>query len=194
MKRFQVENCVQNARQYAGEEPYEHISYNIVDGDVEAENEKEAIVNALYYLADNINDTNGMYAEVNLKDESILIYNDDDEVVEYYFDFVAKEIEDYWQGRLNTVVAGAPWIDFMKPGTDKGAALQFVQQYFQVKKEETLAFGDNHNDLGMILAAGEGCAVSTARTAVKEAAKHIVGSYEEKGVIKALQELLKKQK
>jgi len=46
----------------------------------------------------------------------------------------------------------------------------------------------------MILAAGEGCAVSTARTAVKEAAKHIVGSYEEKGVIKALQELLKKQK
>ena len=88
MKRFQVENCVQNARQYAGEEPYEHISYNIVDGDVEAENEKEAIVNALYYLADN------MYAEVNLKDESILIYNDDDEVVEYYFDFVAKEIED----------------------------------------------------------------------------------------------------
>lgn len=94
MKRFQVENCVQNARQYAGKEPYEHISYNIVDGDVEAENEKEAIVNALYYLADNINDTNGMYAEVNLKDESILIYNDDDEVVEYYFDFVAKEIED----------------------------------------------------------------------------------------------------
>ena len=61
-------------------------------------------------------------------------------------------------------------------------------------EEETLAFGDNHNDLGMILAAGEGCAVSTARTAVKEAAKHIVGSYEEKGVIKALQELLKKQK
>lgn len=44
------------------------------------------------YIA--INDTNGMYAEVNLKDESILIYNDDDEVVEYYFDFVAKEIED----------------------------------------------------------------------------------------------------
>ena len=47
MKRFQVENCVQNARQYAGEEPYEHISYNIVDGDVEAENEKEAIENAV---------------------------------------------------------------------------------------------------------------------------------------------------
>ena len=59
---------------------------------------------------------------------------------------------------------------------------------------DTIASGDSHNDLGMILAAGEGCAVSTARTAVKEAAKHIVGSYEEKGVIKALQELLKKQK
>ena len=59
---------------------------------------------------------------------------------------------------------------------------------------DTIASGDSYNDLGMIQAAGEGCAVSTARTAVKEAAKHIVGSYEEKGVIKALQELSKKQK
>ena len=46
----------------------------------------------------------------------------------------------------------------------------------------------------MILAAGESCAVSTERTAVKEAAKHIVGSYEEKGVVNALRELLERQK
>ena len=41
--KFQVENCVQNARQYAGEEPYENISYDLVGDYIEAETEEEAI-------------------------------------------------------------------------------------------------------------------------------------------------------
>ena len=106
----------------------------------------------------------------------------------------AKEIEEYWKGRLHVVVAGLPWIDFMKPGTDKGTALQFLQEYLKISRAETMAFGDNHNDLGMIQAAGESCAVATARTTVKEAAKYIVGSYDEKGVVKTLQALLEKEK
>ena len=91
-------------------------------------------------------------------------------------------------------------LEVAKDGTITGFKMRCEQSKLSTVKAlqsvgfETIASGDSHNDLGMILAAGEGCAVSTARTAVKEAAKHIVGSYEEKGVIKALQELLKKQK
>lgn len=102
----------------------------------------------------------------------------------------AQEMAEKWQSRLNVAVAGKPWIDFMNQGTDKGVALKFLQKHFEIGREETLAFGDNHNDIGMIQAAGESCAVETARTAVKEAAKYVVGSYKEKGVILALQELL----
>ena len=102
----------------------------------------------------------------------------------------AEEMTYKWQDRLNVAVAGIPWIDFMNPGTDKGTALKFLQQYFGITPQETLAFGDNHNDIGMIQAAGESCAVETARTAVKDAAKYIVGSYRDKGVILALEELL----
>lgn len=102
----------------------------------------------------------------------------------------AQEMTEKWQDRLNVAVAGIPWIDFMNPGTDKGAALKFLQKHFGIAPQETLAFGDNHNDIGMLQAAGESCAVETARTAVKEAAKYVVGSYEEKGVIRVLQKLL----
>lgn len=104
----------------------------------------------------------------------------------------AAAIEDAWKDRLNVVVAGKPWIDFINPGTDKGAALQRLQKQFGVAAEETMAFGDNHNDIGMIKAAGESYAVETARTAVKEAAKYIAGGYQEMGVLKILEELLTK--
>ena len=85
MKRFQVENCVQNARQYAGKEPYENISYDLVGDYIEAETEEEAIS----LIMDNI--TEG-YAEI--EDNELLTYDDDDNVVECYYNFTAKEIED----------------------------------------------------------------------------------------------------
>ena len=93
MKRFQVENCVQNARQYAGEEPYENISYDLVGDHIEAETEEEAISLAMDYLKDSIMDniTEG-YAES--EDNELLTYDDDDNVVECYYNFTAKEIED----------------------------------------------------------------------------------------------------
>ena len=88
MKRFQVENCVQNARQYAGEEPYEHISYNIVDGDVEAENEKEAIELYKDFLIEQIRNNN-LNAEI--IDDEIVVTDDEENEVERFINF---EIED----------------------------------------------------------------------------------------------------
>lgn len=102
----------------------------------------------------------------------------------------AAQIEEKWKDRLNVVVAGFPWIDFIKPGTDKGTALQMLQQKLGISQEETMAFGDNHNDVGMIKAAGESYAVETARTAVKEAAKYLVDGYEKQGVVRKIEELL----
>lgn len=104
-----------------------------------------------------------------------------------------EKIEKLWGSRLNVAVAGIPWIDFSNKGADKGAALKLLQKKFGVDRKETMAFGDNHNDVGMIQAAGESYAVATARTAVKRAAKYIVGSYEEKGVIRILKKVIENQ-
>lgn len=102
-----------------------------------------------------------------------------------------EQIEKKWGDRLNVAVAGKPWIDFINPGTDKGAALQLLQRQLGISRRETMAFGDNHNDVGMIRAAGESYAVETARTAVKEAAKYIAGGYESLGVVQVLEKLLR---
>ena len=71
---------------------------------------------------------------------------------------------------------------------DKGNALLQIQSYFGICPEDTLAFGDNTNDIGLMRAAGISYAVENARPEVKEAAGGICPSYREKGVWKKIRE------
>lgn len=87
-----------------------------------------------------------------------------------------------WKDRLKCCVAGEEWVDFMDLSVDKGNALRTIQKHFGVTKEETMAFGDNTNDIGLMTAAGESYAVENARPEVKAAAKHVCPSWKEKGV------------
>lgn len=87
-----------------------------------------------------------------------------------------------WQDKVKTCMAGEEWVDFMDASVDKGNALCVVQEHLGIKAEETMAFGDNDNDIGMLTAAGESYAVATARDSVKIHAKHICPPYYEKGV------------
>ncbi len=85
--------------------------------------------------------------------------------------------------------SGAHWIDFVPEGADKGNGLAFLRDVYGIAKEETIAFGDNNNDISMILQAGEGYAVAEAREELKAAATHVIGSYQEDSVLKVLKEL-----
>ena len=76
-----------------------------------------------------------------------------------------------WGGLVKTCVAGEEWVDFMDASVDKGNALRTLQQVFGVAKEETMAFGDNTNDIGLMQAAGFSYAVENARPEVKAAAR-----------------------
>lgn len=55
-----------------------------------------------------------------------------------------------------------------------------------ISREETIAFGDNINDIAMLEYAGKGYAVDTARKETKEAADEIIPGYAEDGVLKVL--------
>ena len=48
--------------------------------------------------------------------------------------------------------------------------------------DRLIAFGDSHNDIGMLTAAGIGVAMGNAEEEVKQAADHITLSNEEDGV------------
>lgn len=95
-----------------------------------------------------------------------------------------------WKDKLKACMSGEEWVDFMDSSVDKRHAIAFLQDYFGVSKEETMVFGDNNNDIGMLQAAGESYAVENAREEVRKAAKHICPSYLEKGVYQVLKNLI----
>lgn len=95
-----------------------------------------------------------------------------------------------WKDKVKVCMAGEEWVDFMDASVDKGNALHFLQDFLKIKKEETMAFGDNNNDIGMMLAAGESYAVENAVEEVKRAAGRICPGYNEKGVYETIKKLL----
>jgi cof-like hydrolase len=58
-------------------------------------------------------------------------------------------------------------------GVDKGLALQKVCKYYNIDIDETLAIGDNYNDVAMLEDAGIGVAVSNAHLQVKDVSDYV---------------------
>ncbi|MCD7750351.1 MAG: Cof-type HAD-IIB family hydrolase [Lachnospiraceae bacterium] len=107
------------------------------------------------------------------------------------WEYASKEFLPKWEGRMHCSVAGEWWIDCAMPGVNKGAALQMIMERMGILREEVLATGDNPNDLEMLKAAGRAYAVESAHPDLKAAADGIIPSYEEMGVLKLWQQVLK---
>ncbi len=105
-------------------------------------------------------------------------------------DEVCGEVCGQFGDRLNVMVAGGIWVDCMSMESDKGSALASIQETLRVAPEETMAFGDNCNDIGMIARAGESYAVRNAHPELKKAARYEAPSYAEDGVLKVIRERL----
>lgn len=57
-----------------------------------------------------------------------------------------------WQGRFQVALAGECWLDFTQ--ADKGTGLRALCDCLGIRPEETMAFGDNYNDVPMLDMAG----------------------------------------
>ncbi|MBR5577722.1 MAG: HAD hydrolase family protein [Lachnospiraceae bacterium] len=64
--------------------------------------------------------------------------------------------------------------------------MKFFMERLQIKQEETMAFGDAHNDLDMIAYAGVGVVMGNGCKELKEIGDYITDSVENEGVVKAL--------
>ena len=101
-----------------------------------------------------------------------------------------QELQKRWGDKLSINMSGAKWIDVTRKDATKGDAIAWLQEYLGVKPEETMAFGDNFNDITMLQSVGESYASVLAHEEVKQAAKHTVASYEEDGVLQILKTLV----
>ncbi len=95
-----------------------------------------------------------------------------------------------WKGAVSLSTAGAMWLDVYKLGVNKGTATRWYQNYFGVTPEETLALGDQQNDVEMLRAARHSYAVGNAIPEAKRAARYVTETCENGGALKVFRSVL----
>ena len=87
-------------------------------------------------------------------------------------------------------VSGKNWLDISDKNANKGEALKKVQELLEVSKEETMVFGDYHNDIEMMQEADFSFAMGNAHKDIKALAKFSTETNDNNGVEKVIKELL----
>lgn len=105
-------------------------------------------------------------------------------------DVGAEKAKLFFGNRVQAMAAGEHWVDFVNSKSGKGNALKMICRQLNVKKEETMAFGDNSNDISMFLEAGQSYAVANAREDAKRAARYILTGNHTQSVLEIMKGLL----
>lgn len=107
---------------------------------------------------------------------------------EAFLDLVRPDI-----AHLVSVTHSAPdaaLLEMARPDVNKAAALQVHARALGVDAAEVVAFGDMPNDVEMLAWAGRGCAVGSGHALARAAAAEVVGSLQDDGVARVIEELL----
>ncbi len=83
-------------------------------------------------------------------------------------------------------------IEIIPHGTDKGLAVKKIQEHFNIKRENIIAFGDGENDLSMLKYAGIGVAMDNSTDEVKKCADRVTLNNNDEGVYHTLKEIFSK--
>ncbi len=81
------------------------------------------------------------------------------------------ELRPLFAGKAEVMTSKPYYLEVLPLGTDKGTALRRLTSMLGIDIARTMAVGDAMNDLGMVKAAGWGCAPSNASAEVKAAAR-----------------------
>ncbi len=76
-------------------------------------------------------------------------------------------------GRFDVTCSATVLVEISPIGDNKGEAVKYLANYYNIPIQKTVAAGDNLNDLSMIVAAGVGCAVGNAVQELKDAADFV---------------------
>lgn len=99
------------------------------------------------------------------------------------------ELQPRYAGRAYITISNAEYLEFMPPHVNKGMALSVVADYYGIRQDKVIAFGDAGNDIPAIEWAGLGVAMENARAETKAAADRIAPRYDEDGVAIVLEEI-----
>jgi Cof subfamily protein (haloacid dehalogenase superfamily) len=83
---------------------------------------------------------------------------------------------------VHAVQSEPVYLEILPPDVSKGEALRAMLRVLQLDAQETIAIGDNWNDVEMIEVAGLGVAMGHAPAGVRAKADYVCGTVEEEGV------------
>lgn len=83
---------------------------------------------------------------------------------------------------VNFVSSSSTYLEAVPNSGGKGNALVAIADYYGIPVDQTIAIGDQRNDIGMIKAAGLGCAVANALEEVKKVSNYVSASNDNDGV------------
>ena len=87
-------------------------------------------------------------------------------------------------------ISGQNWLDISDEKANKGTALREVQRILNITKEETLVFGDYHNDIEMLQEADFSFAMKNAHKDIIELANFLTENNNNLGVERVLEKLV----
>ncbi|MGT2833251.1 Cof-type HAD-IIB family hydrolase [Streptococcus halotolerans] len=82
------------------------------------------------------------------------------------------------------------YLEIMASGIQKGRAVEQLSEHYGIAMSETIAFGDNFNDLDMLEAVGQGYVMANGPEAVKQAIGNVVADNNSDGIAEVLENIL----
>jgi len=98
----------------------------------------------------------------------------DIKLINYNFNYINKKISNYY------------FFDIVNNNVSKGNAINILLKYLDIKKENTLCFGDSINDIDMFKSCGVKVAMENAIDSLKKESDFITDSNNNDGISKFL--------
>ena len=91
---------------------------------------------------------------------------------------------------VSYAVGWTAWLDINPEGVSKGSALELIRRWLHVEPYDTVAVGDQRNDVEMLHWAARGVAMGNAPDEVKEVADEVTGDVVDDGLVPVLLSLV----
>jgi hydroxymethylpyrimidine pyrophosphatase-like HAD family hydrolase len=128
------------------------------------------------------------YRRLELVDDLRAVSDEVLKVAVYHFegaDYAARVLAPF-DGPNRVLVSGKHWVDVMSRDADKGTALTRVQAALGISREQTMAFGDYFNDVGMFQASKWSFAMDNAHPEVRALARFVAPANTRNGVVRTI--------
>jgi hydroxymethylpyrimidine pyrophosphatase-like HAD family hydrolase len=93
-------------------------------------------------------------------------------------------------GELDVTISHPEYLEFTAPGVNKGSGVRWLSRRLGIPLAQTMAIGDQYNDLEMIQAVGHGVAMAGAPDAVQAAARYVAPPVDEDGAARMIERLI----